>query len=78
MKKTGVILELVAVFAVMLANVVSAGTVMDRILQKKELVVGITGTQPPLNATTRDGKIIGLDADIARLIATNMNVKVNF
>jgi polar amino acid transport system substrate-binding protein len=78
MKKTGIILVLVTIFAVMLINIAMAGTVMDRILQKKELVVGITGTQPPLNATTRDGKIIGLDADIARLIATKMGVKVNF
>ena len=49
MKKTGVILVLVTVFAVMLVNIAAAGTVMDRILKKKELVVGITGTQPPLN-----------------------------
>jgi polar amino acid transport system substrate-binding protein len=78
MKKAGVIWVIVSVFAFMLVNIAAAGTVMDRILQKKELVVGITGNQPPLNATTRDGKIIGLDADLARLIATKMDVKVNF
>jgi polar amino acid transport system substrate-binding protein len=78
MKKLGAILVLVTVFAFMLVNMAAAGTVMDRILKNKELVVGITGTQPPLNATTRDGKIIGLDADIAKLIATNMGVKVKF
>jgi polar amino acid transport system substrate-binding protein len=59
-------------------HIAAAGTGMDRILQKGQLVVGITGTQPPLNATTKDGKIIGFDADIARLIATNMGVKVKF
>jgi polar amino acid transport system substrate-binding protein len=78
MKKTGLFFVVVTVIAVVLVNVATAGPVMDRILQKKELVVGMTGNQPPLNATTKNGKIIGLDADIARLIATNMNVEVKF
>jgi len=51
---------------------------MDRILKKGELVVGITGTQPPLNATTKDGKIIGFDADIATAIAMSIGVKIKF
>ena len=54
----------------------SAGSSMDRILKEGELVVGITGTQPPLNATTKDGKIIGLDADIAKGISVNMGAKL--
>lgn len=55
-----------------------AGSVLDRILQRGELIVGTTGTQPPLNATTKDGKIIGLDADIAKGIAMSMGVKIQF
>jgi len=55
-----------------------AGPTMDRILKKGELVVGITGTQPPLNATTKDGKIIGMDADLANLIATGLGAEVKF
>ena len=78
MKKTGVIWLLITALAFMVVHSAAAGTQMDRILQKGQLVVGITGTQPPLNATTKDGKIIGFDADIARLIATNMGVKVKF
>ena len=77
MRKTVVVI-LVSVLAFMVVNIAAAGPVMDRILKKGELVVGTTGTQPPLNATTRDGKIIGFDADIARLIARNMGVKVRF
>jgi polar amino acid transport system substrate-binding protein len=42
------------------------------------LIVGTTGTQPPLNATNKAGELIGLDADIARLIAMNMGVKIKF
>jgi polar amino acid transport system substrate-binding protein len=59
-------------------NAVPAGTSLNRILQKGELVVGITGTQPPLNATSKDGKVIGFDADIATSIALNMGVRLKF
>lgn len=76
--KKAVVVILVSVLASMVVNIAAAGPVMDRILQKGELLVGTTGTQPPLNATTRDGKIIGFDADLAKLIALNMGVKVKF
>lgn len=78
MKKIVFIFTLV--FVLILASVATApaGTALDRIQQKGELVVGITGTQPPLNVTTKAGKIIGLDADIAKLIAMNLGVKVRF
>jgi len=71
MKKNGFILSLVFLLTLAFAVAGTAGTVMDRIQTKGELVVGITGSQPPLNATTKDGKIIGLDADIATMIAKN-------
>jgi ABC-type amino acid transport substrate-binding protein len=41
-------------------------------------VVGISGDQPPLNATTKEGRIIGLDADLANSIASNLDVKVRY
>lgn len=78
MKKTSLIIAMVLSLALMFATVAPAGTVLDRIHQKGELVVGITGSQPPLNATTKSGKIIGFDADLARLIAMGMGVKVKF
>ena len=56
----------------------SAGPAIDRILQRKELIVGITGNQPPLNATTKEGQIIGLDADLATYMAAAMGVKLSF
>ena len=77
MKKTA-ILFCVAAMLLMVVNVALAGKAMDSILKKGELVVGITGTQPPLNTTDKNGKIIGYDADIARLIAMNLGVKVKF
>ncbi len=61
-----------------LAATSTAGPVMDRILSKGELVVGTTGTQPPMTATTRDGDLVGWDVDIARAMADALGVKVRF
>jgi len=77
MRKT-VVLVLVSALLLMAVNIAVAGKAMDSILDKGELVVGITGTQPPLNATNKDGKIIGYEADIANLLAMNMGVKIRF
>jgi len=78
MKKAVSVAVLVLFIALMLGGIASAGTVLDGILKKGELVVGMTGDQPPLNATTKNGEIIGLDADLARAIAVSMNVKIRF
>jgi polar amino acid transport system substrate-binding protein len=59
-----------------ITGIASAGSTFNNILKKGELVVGITGTQPPLNVTDKDGKIIGFDADLARAISANMDVKL--
>lgn len=55
----------------------SASPVIDRILQRGELRVGTSGHQPPLNATTKNGQIIGLDADLAAALAKAMGVKLS-
>ena len=56
----------------------SASPVLDRILQRGELVVGTAGSMPPLNMTTEDGRIIGFEADLARNIANSMGVRLKF
>jgi polar amino acid transport system substrate-binding protein len=53
-----------------------AAPVLDRILAKNELVVGTAASMPPLNMTTKDGKIIGMEMDLARLFAGGMEVKL--
>ena len=78
MKKSAVVAALVGILALTLVSVVSAGPALDRVLKRGQLIVGMTGSQPPLNATTKEGQIIGLDADIAKLIALNMGVKAEF
>jgi polar amino acid transport system substrate-binding protein len=60
----------------------SAGTsvspVLDRIQQRGELLVGTMGNMPPLNMTSKDGEIFGLEPDLAGMLADAMNVKVKF
>jgi len=78
MKKMYFIATLTLTLSLLLSGPAPAGTVLDRILKSKELVVATTGTQPPLSITAKGGEIIGLDADIAKLIATSLGVKVRF
>jgi polar amino acid transport system substrate-binding protein len=54
----------------------SPSPVIDRIVQRGELRVGTSGTQPPLSATAKDGSLMGFDVDIANAMATAMGVKL--
>jgi len=74
MMKATVALALMSTLA--FAGAATAGPVLDRIQKKGELVVGMSGDQPPLNVTTRDGKIIGLEVDISSRLASDMGVKL--
>jgi polar amino acid transport system substrate-binding protein len=56
----------------------SASPVIDRIQSRGELVVGTMGNMPPLNMTSKDGEIFGLEPDLAGLLAEAMDVKVKF
>lgn len=85
MKKISVIAVLILALAFLpactnatdTATNVSTTPVLDRIIEKGELVVGTAGSMPPLNMTTKDGDIIGLEADLAKHIAEAMEVKLN-
>jgi polar amino acid transport system substrate-binding protein len=76
MKKGRAILALGLALTLIFAGAAEAGPVIDRIQKNGELVVGTSGDQPPLNATDREGKIIGLEADISSLMASAMGVKL--
>lgn len=54
----------------------SASPVLDRIMAKKELVVGTAASMPPLNMKTKDGQIIGMEMDLARYFSGGMGVKL--
>ena len=77
MKRAGLICMIVGFTFVFAFNTL-AGPVIDRIVKKGELVVGISGNQPPLNATSKEGEIIGLEADLAKIFADAMGVKLKF
>ncbi len=84
MKKTGIIIVLILALAVLMgcahtnggSTKVSASPVLDRILQRGEIVMGTAGSMPPLNMTTKDGKVIGLEPDMAKAIANAMGVNL--
>ncbi|MGI9291545.1 MAG: transporter substrate-binding domain-containing protein [Gammaproteobacteria bacterium] len=54
----------------------SSSPVLQRIAKTETLRVGMTSEQPPFNFTNRDGRIIGLDVDLAGLLAGAMQVKL--
>ena len=56
----------------------SASPVIDRILQRSELVVGMAGNMPPMNMTTKEGELIGYEVDLAKNMAASMGVKAKF
>jgi polar amino acid transport system substrate-binding protein len=84
MRKIGNIAALLVVVALLLTAVQgaaagrgdSASPVIDRIVAKKELVVGTAASMPPLNMTTKDGQVIGMEVDLAKLFADAMEVKL--
>ncbi len=47
---------------------------LERILESRTLVVGMSGDQPPMNAINREGNFMGLDVDLARALANAMRV----
>ncbi len=78
MTKQTLKLALVATLALALLCPASAraGRVLDRILQKRELRVGLAPTFPPLEAVSKKGRIIGFDVDLAHLIASDLGVRL--
>jgi polar amino acid transport system substrate-binding protein len=84
MRKIGIFSALLVVVALLLTAVQAAAAgkgeslspVVDRIVAKKELVVGTAASMPPLNMTTKDGQVIGMEVDLAKLFADAMEVKL--
>ena len=77
MKRAIVLIVLVLALGLLSACVGMMGPpVVNRIQQKGELLVGTAGNMPPFNMTTKDGKIIGFELDLAQYLASAMNVKL--
>jgi polar amino acid transport system substrate-binding protein len=52
-----------------------AGDVLNRIVERNEIRVGMTGNQPPLNLTSKSGELIGFEVDLVNVLADSMGVK---
>jgi polar amino acid transport system substrate-binding protein len=78
MKRKLFLVSLVLVLCLAVVTGAWAGTAMERIVKKGELVVGTSGTQPPLSVTNKKGELIGLDVDMARAMAKALGVKLKF
>jgi polar amino acid transport system substrate-binding protein len=52
-----------------------AGKVLDGIVERGEVRVGMTGTQPPLNIKNKNGELIGYEVDLVNILADAMGVK---
>jgi polar amino acid transport system substrate-binding protein len=51
--------------------------VLDRVLQSGELRVGMSGNQPPFNVVSRGGSMIGIEVDLATVLAAAIGVELN-
>jgi len=54
----------------------SASPVIDRILKNRVLTIGTAGSMPPLNMTTKDKQVVGIEIDLAKLMADAMEVEL--
>jgi len=52
--------------------------VLERVLANGELRVGVSGSQPPFNVTDRSGELMGLEIDLATMLAGALGVEVKF
>lgn len=59
-------------------NTPSKSPVIDRIIDRGELIVGAMGNMPPMNMTTKDGNTIGMEVDMVKSIAAAMGVDYRF
>jgi polar amino acid transport system substrate-binding protein len=51
---------------------------LQHILDSGELRVGLSGNQPPLNMTDKNGEIIGLEVDLMEALARSMGLTTRF
>ena len=53
-----------------------AGDTLQRVVDFKVLKVGMSGNQPPMTMTNREGGMMGFDVDLAKALADAMKVKM--
>ncbi|MGI9324806.1 MAG: transporter substrate-binding domain-containing protein, partial [Pseudomonadales bacterium] len=69
------------VLALLLVVTFGAGAhaqVLERVLESGELRVGVSGSQPPFNVKNRSGELMGLEIDLAKMLAGAFGVEAKF
>lgn len=59
-------------------NATAQAPVLEQIVKNGEIRVGMSGAQPPYNTADRSGQLIGLEVDLARMLASALGVNVRF
>ena len=75
MLRRSIILTLLVVVAF---GATAQSQVLERVLTNGELCVGVSGNQPPFNVTNRSGELMGLEIDLATMLAGAFGVEVKF
>ena len=76
MKKGYVIALTILLLTLCIASVGFSGEVIDRIQERGYILVGTSGSQPPLSMIKKNGELFGLDVDMATIVAAAMGVKL--
>ena len=76
MFKRATVLVLALALVLCFTVAASAGPVVDRIVKNGVLVVGIAGDYPPLSFKAKNGKMMGLDVDVAVILSKALKVKL--
>ena len=63
---------------VLLSSDLAAQDRLAKIIDSGTLRVGLTGNQPPFSMKDKNDQLIGFDVDLANLIATSMELKLEF
>jgi polar amino acid transport system substrate-binding protein len=60
------------------SGAVGGATRLAQIVERGELRVGLSGSQPPLNMRNRAGEIVGLEVDLVTELANSMGLEARF
>jgi polar amino acid transport system substrate-binding protein len=71
-----VLLTCLLALSTALSTAALAGETLQRVVDFQVLKVGMSGNQPPLTMTNREGGLMGFDVDLATALAMAMNVKL--
>lgn len=75
MFRNRIVSSLLILLLLVVAAPAFAGKVLDGIVERGEIRVGMTGSQPPLNVTSKSGELIGYEVDLVEILADSMGVK---